>query len=136
MKTAERERLYKEIKEYANEEFGIELKDEDLNEYKTEYLIEIYEKIKEIITCGDVGWLLSYMECSCHDFLESIFRYEEKSVFYDKEEYNFGWIVLDSLYGMIDESVEDKILECLDCKKYAEDYLGVEKTEYGYVVAW
>lgn len=136
MKTTERKTLCEEIKEYAIKEFKIELKDGDFNRYKTEYLIEIYEKIKEIITCGDVGWLLSYMKCSWHDFLAAIFRYEEKSVFYDKEEYNFEWIVLDSLYGMVDESVEDKILDCLDCKKYAEDYLGVVKTEYGYVVAW
>lgn len=129
-------RLYEKIKKIALEEFRIELKDEELDEYEFDRLIEINDKLSEVVKYGDVGWLLSYMKCSWCDFLEAIFRYEEKSVFYDKEEYNFEMIVLSDLYGMVDESVEEKILNCLDYKKYAEDYLGVEKTEYGYVIAW
>lgn len=136
MKTTERERLYEKIKEYALENFEIELRDEDLDEYETDRLIKIKNKLDEVVKYGDERWVVSYSKYTLIDFLESIFRYDNDSNFYDYSNYTVEEIVENDLCNLVHDCVIEHILECLDVEKYAEDYMYLEKAEHGYITTW
>ena len=136
MKTAEREKLYEEIKECANEEFGIELKDEDLDEYENVQLVEINNKLNEIIKYSCDKWLLAYVENTTKDFLEAIFKYDERSIFYDYSKCTVEEIVKNEIWDFVHDCVIEHIMDCLDVEKYAEDHMYLEETEYGYITTW
>lgn len=136
MKTTEREKLYEEIKKCAIENFEIKLKDEELDEYGIDRLIKIIEKMNEVVRYGDERWVVSYSKHTFIDFLESIFRYDARSTYYDYSIYSLEEIVEAELRGLIEDCTIMDIISCLDIKKYAEDYMSLEKAKYGYITTW
>ena len=136
MKTTEREKLYEEIKKCAIENFEIELKDEELDEYGIDRLIKIIEKMNEVVRYGDERWVVSYSKHTFIDFLESIFRYDTHSNFYAYSDYTVEKIVENEFYDFIQDYVVESIMDCIDIKKYAENYMSLEKAKYGYITTW
>ena len=136
MKTTEREKLYEEIKKCAIENFEIKLKDEELDEYGIDRLIKIIEKMNEVVRYGDERWVVSYSKHTFIDFLESIFRYDARSTYYDYSIYSLEEIVEAELRGLIEDCTIMDIISCLDIKKYAENYMSLEKAKYGYITTW
>lgn len=136
MRTRERGELYKEIKSCAIKNFEIEIKDEELDEYGIDRLIKIIEKMNEVVRYGDEKWVISYSKYTLTDFLESIFRYDARSTYYDYSIYSLEEIVEAELRGLIEDCTIMDIISCLDIKKYAEDYMYLEKAEYGYITTW
>ena len=136
MKTTEREKLYEEIKKCSIENFEIKLKDEELDEYGIDRLIKIIEKMNEVVRYGDERWVVSYSKHTFIDFLESIFRYDARSTYYDYSIYSLEEIVEAELRGLIEDCTIMDIISCLDIKKYAENYMSLEKAKYGYITTW
>lgn len=136
MRTRERGELHKEIKSCAIKNFEIEIKDEELDEYGIDRLIKIIEKMNEVVRYGDERWVVSYSKHTFIDFLESIFRYDTHSNFYAYSDYTVEKIVEDEFYDFIQDYVVESIMDCIDIKKYAENYMSLEKAEYGYITTW
>lgn len=136
MKTLERATLYEKIKNLSIENFDIELKDEDLDEYSLEQLTEINNKLNEIVKYSCDKWLLAYVENTTKDFLEAIFKFDERSIFYDYSKCTVEEIVKNEIWDFVQDCVIEKIMDCLDCEQFLEDYMYFEETEYGYITTW
>lgn len=136
MKITKREALYKEIKNFAIENFNIELRDEDLDEYSLEQLTEINNKLNEIVKYGDERWVVSYSKLTLIDFLKSIFKYDNKSIYYDYSRYSPEEIVRSDLGEIVDDYIIEYLFDCIDIKRYVEDKMYLEEAEYGYIATW
>lgn len=136
MKTLERATLYEKIKNLSIENFDIELKDEDLDEYSLEQLTEINNKLNEIVKYGDERWVVSYSKLTLIDFLKSIFKYDNKSIYYDYSRYSPEEIVRSDLGEIVDDYIIEYLFDCIDIKRYVEDKMYLEEAEYGYIATW
>lgn len=136
MKTEERETLYKEIKDFAIENFNIELRDEDLDKCSYEQLVEINNKLNKIVEYGDERWVVSYTKITLIDFLDAIFRYDIKSIYYDYSSYSPEEIVRSDLGEIVDDYIIEYLFDCIDIKRYVEDKMYLEEAEYGYIATW
>lgn len=136
MKTAEKARLYEEIKEYALEEFNIVLYNYEIEGYEGEER-EILDKMNRVVKSYDEKWLYSYMEVTNTPFIEAVFDYDEYSRYYDYESYSLEGVVDSELFRMyrsIDWGILDCVLDCMDYEKYANEYLSMVEVEEGYLV--
>lgn len=137
MKITKREALYKEIKNLAIENFNIELRDEDLDRYRTDYLATELKHMEQAVDLFSEKWVLAYIEVTSVDLLQAVVRYSEDSFFYDYDYRNLRELIEEQVcknYGFFDRDFYDGIFEYLDCERYATDFLGAIETEYGYIV--
>lgn len=131
MRTVEREKLYEEIKEYALEEFNVELSNKELSEYSETELEKTIHKMKDIMSSGEKRWLLAYVDGMAIDFMEAMFTFDKYSVYCDFP--NVDSTVKDELFYEISERAIDGVLENLDCGQYLIDCMDFDYTKYGYI---
>lgn len=137
MKITKREALYKEIKNFAIENFNIELRDEDLDRYGTDYLAIKLKHMEQATELCNEKWVLAYIEVTSANLLQAVVRYLDGSSFYDYDNYGIQDLIEEQLckeFGFYDRYFYDGILKHLDCEGYATDCLGAIETEYGYIV--
>lgn len=137
MKITKREALYKEIKNLAIENFNIELRDEDLDRYKTDYLATELKHMEQAVDLFSEKWVLAYIEVTSVDLLQAVVLYSEDSFFYDYDYCGLKDLIKEQVckeYGFFDRDFYDGIFEYLDCEGYATDFLRAIETKYGYIV--
>ena len=89
MKITKREALYKEIKNFAIENFNIELRDEDLDRYLTDYHAIKIKNMEKVFEFVDEKWVLAYIEATSNDLLKAISQYLDRSFFYDYDDCDY-----------------------------------------------
>lgn len=137
MKITKREALYKEIKNFAIENFNIELRDEDLDRYGTDYLAIKLKNMEQVFEFCDEKWVLAYIEATSNDLLKAISQYLDRSFFYDYDDCDYRDLIEEQVckkYGFFDRDFYNGIFEYLDCEGYATDLFNVIETEYGYII--